>query len=303
MRIVDERALYEIALAMTRKSATSIAPDVLHLLKKAYENERSPVARKVLEAMIRNNDVAQKKTVPLCQSPGYPVIYVKMGAVKIYANVQKTFQKAIIEATREGLLRPSMVHPITRKNPGDNSGIGIPEVEVEVAPELDYSEVVMSFKGCGAELPNAVKVFTPAELGKEGVGLKKFILETVARADGIPCPPMGIGVGIGGQMHTAAKLSRKAIGARLWTDMNPDVELAKLEEELLQLINSLGIGPAGLGGDTTALAVKIEMAYTHTAICPVAVNFHCWAARRVTTRLLHDGSIIFVEDEHAKKTM
>lgn len=301
MRIVNEDVLYKIALTMTRKSATSVASDVLHLLKKAYENEGGSVARKVLETMICNSYAAQKRIVPVCQSPGYPVIYVKMGAVKIDANVQKTFQRAIVEATKEGLLRPSMVHPITRRNSGDNSGTGIPEVEVELVPELDYSEMVMSFKGCGAELPSAVKVFTPAELGKEGIGLKKFILETVARADGIPCPPMGIGVGIGGQMHTAAKLSRKAIGTRLWTDINPDVELAKLEEELLRLVNSLGIGPAGLGGDTTALAVKVEMAYTHTAICPVAVNFHCWVVRRITAKLLHDGSVLFVEDEYAKK--
>ncbi|MEM0240026.1 MAG: fumarate hydratase [Candidatus Nezhaarchaeales archaeon] len=303
MKVVDEETLYEIALTMIKKCVTRVAPDVLYLLKKAYENEKSPIARKILETMISNSHVAQRKAIPLCQSPGYPVIYVKMGAVKIDANIQRTFQRAIIEATNKGLLRPSMVHPITRRNPGDNSGVGIPEVEVELVPEMDYSELVISFKGCGAELPNAVRVFTPAEVGKEGIGLKKFIIETVAEADGIPCPPMGIGVGIGGQMHTAAKLSRKAIGTRLWTDTNPDVELAKLEEELLHWINLLGIGPAGLGGDTTALTVKVEMAYTHTAICPVAVNFHCWAVRRATTRLLHDGSIVFVEDEYAKRTV
>jgi len=300
---VNDKTLHEVASTMIKKSVTRVAPDVLYLLKRAYENERSPVARKILEAMISNSYAAQKKSVPLCQSPGYPVIYVKIGAVKIETNIQKVFQKAIVEATREGLLRPSMVHPITRRNPGDNSGIGIPEVEVELVPgEADYSEVVISFKGCGAELPSALKVFTPAEVGREGVGLKRFILETVARADGIPCPPMGIGVGIGGQMHTAAKLSRKAISTRLWTDVNPDVGLARLEEELLRSINSLGIGPAGLGGDTTALTVKVEIAYTHTAICPVAVNFHCWAVRRITTRFLPDGSILFVEDEYAGKT-
>jgi len=119
--------------------------------------------------------------------------------------------------------------------------------------------------------------------------LKRFLLETVINAGGKPCPPIGLGVGIGGQMDGAAKLSRMAISTRRWDDRNPDPDLDRMEQELKARINQLGIGPGGVGGKTTALAVKIGLAYTHTAICPVAVNFHCWVGRRFGFRFFADG--------------
>jgi fumarate hydratase subunit alpha len=297
MRVIDEKNLYEIALELVKRSSTRIAPDAMFLLRQAYQREKSLAAKRMLEAMIRNAELAAETGKPVCQSPGYPVVYVKMSpAIIVNANIQKVFQKAIVDATKMGYLRPSMVHPITRRNPGDNSGVGVPDVEIEISPEQDYTELIISFKGCGAELANVVKVLTPAQVGKDGIGIKRLVLESVIAAGGVPCPPVGIGIGIGGQIHQATKLSRKAIGAREWTDTNPDLELAKLENELLSAVNSLGIGPAGVGGNTTALAVKIEMAYTHTAICPIAINFHCWVARRSGIRIYSDGSTAFKED-------
>jgi fumarate hydratase subunit alpha len=132
---------------------------------------------------------------------------------------------------------------------------------------------------------------TPAKLGKDLVGLKRLILETALGAGGKPCPPGGIGIGIGGQMDIACKLSRKAISVRRWDDINPDPALAALEAEMLEGINQLGVGPAGTGGKTTTLAVKIDRAHTHTAIAPVAINFYCWVARRAGIRLYDDGRI------------
>ena len=136
---------------------------------------------------------------------------------------------------------------------------------------------------------NAFKTFTPESLGKNLVGIKRFVLETVINGGGKPCPPIGLGIGIGGQMDGAARLSRRAISTRMWNDRNSDPDLDRLEQELLEKINQLGIGPGGVGGKTTALAVKIGIAYTHTAICPVAVNFHCWVGRRFGFRLFKDG--------------
>ena len=143
-----------------------------------------------------------------------------------------------------------------------------------------------------------VKVLTPFQVGRGGIGIKRLILEAVANAGGVPCPPVAIGVGIGGQVHTAARLSRRAVSIREWTDANPDPELAELERRLLEAVNSLGIGPGGIGGNTTALTVKVEMAYTHTAICPIAINFHCWVARRCGARIYHDGSIQYIYALH-----
>jgi len=273
------------------KGVTTISPDVLKLLKHSLELEDSPPAKRMIETMIDNVDMANKQKKGVCQSPGLPCIYVKCGQNMADIDVTKIMRDSIIKATKEGYLRPSVVHPLTRKNSGDNSGLGIPNIELELNPEIDYLEVIVSFKGCGAELGNAVKIFTPASLGKNLSGLKRFVLETVINASGKPCPPVGIGIGIGGQMDVAAKLSRKAISIRKWDDINQDSMLDNLEKELLNKINQLGIGPGGVGGKTTALAVKIGMAYTHTAICPVAINFHCWVARRFGFKFFSNGDM------------
>jgi fumarate hydratase subunit alpha len=289
---IDERTLFEWAFELIKRSCVGISPDAMELLKRAYTKERYAAAKSMLEAMISNAQLATEENKPLCQSPGYPVVYVTLGGhIKLEAGIQATFQKALIEATKAGYLRPSMVHPITRKNLGDNSGIGVPDVEIEYVPEADYVEFIISFKGCGAELVNELRVLTPAQVGKNGAGIKKLVLESVVKAGGIPCPPVAIGIGIGGQMHYAAKLSRKAVSVRKWTDNHSSSELACLERELLKSVNRLGIGPAGIGGDATALAVKVELVSTHTAICPVAVNFHCWASRRSGARIYSDGHI------------
>ena len=154
-------------------------------------------------------------------------------------------------------------------------------------------DFIISFKGCGADLGNAMKIFTTAnlKLNQDFAGLKRFVLETAINAGGKPCPPFGIGIGIGGQMDVASKLSREAISTRKWDDTNPDPLLARLEDELRDNINSLGLGAAGTGGDTVCLAVKIGRAATHTAIDPVAINFHCWVARRAGIRIYNDGRI------------
>ena len=189
---------------------------------------------------------------------------------------------------------------MTRKNSGDNSGIGVPNFELEYDDRLDFIEVIVSFKGCGAELGNAIKILTPAQLGEDARGLKEFVVDTVIKAGGKPCPPYALGIGIGGQMDIAAKLSRRAVSVRLWNDHNPAPDLDRLEGELLAMINELGIGPGGAGGRTTALAVKIGLAYTHTAICPVAVNFYCWVARRSGMIIYPDGRVRYLFEEQGE---
>lgn len=291
MTHITEELLKDIALEMVKRSCTRLPHDVMTILKGSWARESSPSAKKLLETMIENAELAAREHKPICQSPGYPVLYVTLGSgFALDADIQKVFAKAIIEATKEGYLRPSIVHPLSRANPGDNSGIGIPDVEAEFNPSLSFLELTISFKGCGSELANKVQVITPAQLGEKSVGIKRYILEAVANAGGIPCPPVAIGVGIGGQLHYAAKLSRKVVSVREWTDENPDPDLASLENELLQQVNSLGIGPAGIGGDTTALTVKVGVASTHTAICPISVNFHCWVGRKCKMRINRDKS-------------
>lgn len=273
------------------RAVTEISPDVKALLEEALARETSETARSMLSSMLENLSIAKTADKAVCQSPGYPTAWVSYGAENMPLCVQEAVADAVAEATRRGYLRPSMVDPLTRENSGDNTGKGVPNIEYEYNPGQNYVDFIISFKGCGAELGNAVQIMTTAKLGKNLVGLKRFVLETAISAGGKPCPPYGIGIGIGGQMDVAAKLSRKAISTRRWDDVNPDPELAALEDELKLAINGLGLGAAGTGGDTVTLAVKIERAHTHTAIAPVAINFHCWVARRAGVRIWDDGRV------------
>jgi fumarate hydratase subunit alpha len=281
----------EILNEFIKDVATGVSEDCLELLQAAEQKETNRSARDILRTMLENVNLAGERSKAVCQSPGFPACFVTFGQNCTALEVIDLLPGAISEATNNGYLRPSIVHPLTRKNTGDNSGPGVPGITSTYVKEQPYTDVIVSFKGCGAELGNAIKIFTPAQLGKNLSGLQEFILHTVINAGGKPCPPISLGIGIGGQMDTCAKLSRQAVSVRDWRDTNPNPELAELEANLLEAINNLGIGPAGIGGDTTALAVKIEMAYTHTAIAPVAVNFHCWVARKGGMRIHPDGAI------------
>lgn len=281
---------YDEVLSLVHNACTTISADALQLMKKACEAESKAEAKALLASMIDNVDQAGRFDKPVCQSPGLPTIYIRFGDNADLGGLTQWLPQAVVECTKNGYIRPSIVHPLTRHNSGDSSGVGIPNFEYQYRPGQNYMEVIMSAKGCGAELANLSTILTPATLGPNYVGLKKLVLETVVKGGGFPCPPSAIGIGIGGQMDISAKLSREAISTRDWRDRHSDPLIAEIETELLTNINALGIGPAGIGGDTTCLAVKIGYAATHTAICPVTINFHCWVARRFGVRFYPDGS-------------
>lgn len=275
------------------RAVTDISSDVKTLLSEALEHETNKTAKSMITSMLENLEIAKREDKAVCQSPGYPTSWLSYSDSQIASAISQTIPKALDEATKKGYLRPSIVDPLTRFNPGNNTGKGVPNIEYQYHPGQKYTDFIISFKGCGAELGNAVQIFTTAalKLDQDYKGLKRFVLETVINAGGKPCPPFGIGIGIGGQMDIAAKLSREAISTRKWNDTHSDLLLARLEKELKDSINLLGLGAAGTGGDTVCLAVKIASAATHTAIAPVAVNFHCWVARRAGIRIYNDGHI------------
>lgn len=273
------------------RAVTEISQDVKTLLQSALARETNETAKSMLASMTENLEIAKKEDKAVCQSPGYPTAWLSFGEGNMPLCVKDSIANAVALATKKGYLRPSIVDPLTRENSGNNTGKGVPNIEYEYNPGQKYVDFIISFKGCGAELGNTMQIMTTATLGKNLSGLKKLILETAIHAGGKPCPPYGIGIGIGGQMDVAAKLSRKAISTRKWDDKNPDAQLAALEAEMEHEINALGIGAAGTGGDTVCMAVKIERAHTHTAIAPVCINFHCWVARRAGIRIHDDGTI------------
>lgn len=275
------------------RAVTEISADVKALLEEALAKETNETAKSMLSSMVENLSVAKQADKAVCQSPGYPTTWLSYGDGNFPNYISEVIGEAVAEATKKGYLRPSIVDPLTRHNPGNNTGKGVPNIEYQYHPGQKYVDFIISFKGCGAELGNAMKIMTTATLGldKDFQGLKRFVLETAVNAGGKPCPPFGIGIGIGGQMDIASKLSREAISTRKWDDVNEDPLLARLEKELKDNINSLGLGAAGTGGDTVCLAVKIGTAATHTAIAPVAINFHCWVARRAGVRIYDDGRV------------
>ena len=277
--MITQKQVEDTVCRLYRDSVVELPEDVKNALRNAYDNENDETARLNLKAILENIEAAQQNGIPMCQDTGLPIVFVKLGSVKV-ENLYQGIRKGVEMATVEVPLRPNVVDPFTRKNTGTNTGKGIPLVDVELV-DGDYIKLTIFPKGFGSENNNAMKMALPGE-GLDGV--KNFVLETVLAAGGKPCPPTRIGVGIGGSSDYALKLAKKAL-LRDVDSKNPDKSLANLEYELLELVNSTGIGPMGLGGKTTALDVKVELVDTHTAGLPIGVCIQCWAARHASAIL------------------
>ncbi|HMK54939.1 MAG TPA: fumarate hydratase [Methanobacteriaceae archaeon] len=277
--MISQKTVEEEVCRLFKEAVIKLPSDVKKALEDAYNNETEEVARLNLRAILDNINAAEDLGIPLCQDTGLPIIFIKVGNVAV-ENLLDGIRMGVKRATQEIPLRPNVVDPFTRKNTGNNTGKSIPQIDIELIEE-DFLEITVFPKGFGSENNNALKMALPGE-GEEGV--KNFVLETVLAAGGKPCPPIVIGVGIGGSSDMALKLAKKALLNELGR-RNPDEKIAHLEEKILSQVNKTGIGPMGLGGKTTALDVKILSADTHTAGLPIGVCIQCWAARRATGRL------------------
>ncbi|NLZ52597.1 MAG: fumarate hydratase, partial [Thermoanaerobacteraceae bacterium] len=249
--------------------------DIYDKLKEQCEREESPVGKSVLKQIIKNNEIAAQEKIALCQDTGMAVVFIELGqeVMIVDGNFDEAINEGVREAYTVGYLRKSIVNdPVfDRKNTKDNT----PAItHVKIVPG-DKVKIAVTAKGFGSENMSNIKMLKPAD-GVEGV--KNFVVETAVNAGPNPCPPIIVGVGIGGTMEMAAILSKKAL-LRPVGKYNSDLRYARLETEILQEINKSGIGPAGLGGRTTALAVNIEYFPTHIAGLPVAVNICCHASR------------------------
>lgn len=251
-----------------------ITDDINNKFKSSLQTETSPLGKEILGTLIENARIAREELSPMCQDTGMTVVFVKMGQnVQIEGGfIEDAINQGVRQGYEKGYLRKSVVKdPIRRENTKDNTPAVI---HYEIVPE-DIFHITVSPKGFGSENKSALKMVTPSE-GLEGI--KRFVLGTVSEAGGNPCPPIIVGVGIGGTMEKAALMSKKALLRPLDVE-NPDSTLATLEAELLAEINKLGIGPAGFGGTTTALGVNILTYATHIAGLPVSVNIGCHATR------------------------
>jgi len=247
--------------------------DVLDAFDRAIQSDESPVAKEVLGELKENARISREERVPLCQDCGLAVLFVELGQdVHITGgDLKQAINEGVRQGYKDGYLRKSACDPFTRANTGDN----LPAViHYDIVPG-EKIKIVAAPKGGGSENMSSVSMLTPA-VGIDGV--KKHVVKTLEEAGSNPCPPTVVGIGIGGTFERSALLAKKALLREIGT-RNPDPKLAKIESDILEAINKLGIGPMGYGGNTTCLDVFLEMEPCHIASLPVAVNVNCHSAR------------------------
>lgn len=277
--MITQKQVEDTICNLFMQAVIELPSDVKKALEESYKKEDQDIARSNLEAILENIKAARELEIPMCQDTGLPIVFVKLGRVEV-ENLYDGIRRGVEKATLEIPLRPNVVDPLTRVNTGNNVGKGIPQIDVELV-EGEYVELTVLSKGFGSENNNTLMMGLPGD-GVEGV--KKFVLDTIIKAGGKPCPPIVVGVGIGGSSDMAMKLAKKALLREVGV-FHGEERIAALEKEILDLVNQTGIGPMGLGGKTTALDVKIEYADTHTAGLPVGVCIQCWADRHASAVL------------------
>lgn len=290
MQDISKDTIKAAVKAVWIRSLTEVQPDVLEALERAREREGDPRGIKHLDILIQNAKLAAEKGMVICQDTGVPTFFVKTPLNFPYSgSIRDAFDEALRELTLgEFPMRPMVVNPLTRTDRGDNTAKNVPLIHAELDNSLDYMEIKAMPKGAGAGIWAALKMLPPS-VGIEGV--KKFVVDTVLNAGSNPCPPIIVGVGLGGPLEEVARLATEA-SARPVNLRHPEPEFAALEQELCDALNMSGIGPMGMGGDTTALAVNIEYSGTHRPWMPVAVNINCWPGRKAVCRIYRDGLIV-----------
>ncbi|MFQ5830135.1 MAG: fumarate hydratase [Candidatus Methylomirabilia bacterium] len=289
MGTIDPKLVSQTAKELYLRAQKVLPPDVKAALARARAQESHPRAQGILDTMLKNVEIAETREMLVCQDTGIPVYKLRIGRGLRYDGpaLLAAISDGVRRATVEHPLRSAVCHPLDRSNPQTNTGRRIPHIEVEFLEEEGVLELRMMPKGSGSENMSYLKMLTPAD----GInGVKRFVLECVVAAGGNPCPPTLIGIGLGGTSDLAMKLAKEAIWRPVGTP-HADPAVAALEAELLEAVNSLGLGPMGLGGNTTALGVQIEYAHTHMSQNPVGVTLQCWRGERAMARIFPDGRV------------
>jgi len=279
MKKINAKSITDAVRKLCIKANVVLPDDVRRCIVDCHEREDWLPAQDALEQIIKNYEIAGNENLPICQDTGVACVFIEIGQdVHVVGDLNEAINEGVRQGYREGYLRMSVVSdPLKRLNTGDNTPAMI---YYDIVPG-DKLKITVAPKGFGSENMSRIAMLKPSD-GIEGI--KAFVLKTIEEAGGNPCPPVIVGIGIGGTFDKAALLAKKAL-LRLADDINNDPQYADLENELLESINALGIGPQGFGGRTTALAVKILFMPTHIAGLPVAVNLNCHVARHVSDEL------------------
>jgi fumarate hydratase subunit alpha len=271
----DPELLKRISDAVSEVIRTSeiyLPKDVKTRIRDASLIETNPVASQELSNILENIRLAEERKAPLCQDTGILVMYITLPPDVCWStDMRDAVYAGVKMATSSVPLRPNLVNPVTRENTGDNTGYEMPPIHLLPGEKFTITALP---KGAGSENVSTIKMMNPSEKSL----IQKFIVETMLKAGGKPCPPVILGVGIGGTFDVSAALAKEALLEQVDT-------MTVFEQEICDKVNALGIGPMGLGGDTTCLAVKVKTSGCHTASLPVAVNVQCWASRRATVEV------------------
>lgn len=284
---IDLADVEEAAKQLYIRALKVLPPDIKGGFARLTETETVPRAQNILATMVQNIHVAEDNENLLCQDTGVPIYNVTIGRnVQVDGyDLKQAIRKGCERATREHPLRSSVVHPLTRQNEHTSCGIEVPVMHIDFSNKPDELTIQMIPKGSGSENNSFLKMAIPAE----GIdAIKEFVIDCVINAGGKTCPPTIVGVGLGGTSDLCVALAKRAATRPLGSHC-ADPEGARLEQELSAAVNKLGVGPQGLGGDSTAFAVHIELASTHITMNPIAVNMQCHSARRATATLTPDG--------------
>lgn len=275
MREINVELISKTVEKLCIESNYYLPQDVKKALQSALEKEESPLAKEIMEDIIKNQEIARTNNVPICQDTGLAVIFLELGQeVRLTGgDLNEAIDEGVRRGYKNGYLRKSAVDDpfMVRKNTGDNTPAII---HIKIVPG-DKVKLILAPKGGGSENMSALAMLKPSDGVK---GIKQFVLDTVDKAGSNPCPPIIVGIGVGGTIEKTTLIAKQAL-LRTVGEHNSNPDIAKLEEELLEEINKLGIGPQGFGGRTTALAVHIETFPAHIASMPVAINIQCHVAR------------------------
>lgn len=281
--------LEDIVVTLLRLAVTDLPQDVTESLEHAFEKERNKTAKSQLKAILDNISLARKQSIPMCQDTGIQIFYLTAGSkFPLLDYLPKILERAVQRGTQEIPLRPNTVDPILHKNPGNNIGLHIPWINWKIVKGTGL-KITAFPKGGGSENVCRLGMLTP---GRGMKGMKQFVIDSIIEAGAKPCPPTILGIGIGGGADICMKIAKEQL-IRPVGERHPNPKIAAMEEELLSAVNQTGIGPMGLGGDTTALDVHIDIAMRHPASFPVGLAVQCWAARRASVLISEDGNVQF----------
>ncbi|MHA1556790.1 MAG: fumarate hydratase [Candidatus Heimdallarchaeota archaeon] len=281
----------KVAFNLMKYSATVLPDNAIKAIKTAYENEKSTTGKAQLGAIIKNFESGAEKSTPMCQDTGIHIYYVEIGAdcpIDDLGKFREAFTNASRKTTTEVPMRPNAVDPFG-SNSGDNTGRYIPWINWEIVPG-NKIKVTAFPKGGGSENMSTVKMLKP---GVGLTGVMKEVVDWMISAGGQPCPPTVVGVAIGGGADIAIKIAKKQL-MRPIGEPHPQKEVAEMEQKLLKAINNTGIGPMGLGGNITSLAVHMDYAMRHPASLPMAIAVQCWAARQSAAEISADGKVKYL---------